>query len=128
RPASAAATTRGRRATKNPCASTLSAYGIERSNTRDSRIGVLPTSGANRIDAAIIAPNTETTIARRPRMERDGSSRTPDSRARKRHHRQATGARMTHDVGVDAIQRPDRGRIENLLRWSVPEHAPALEE
>ena len=41
------ARTRGSRATKKICASTLSSHGIERSNARASEIGVLPTVGAH---------------------------------------------------------------------------------
>ena len=55
-PTSAPASTRGMRATKKICASTLSANGIDRSNTRARLIGVLPTSGASRHVASASAP------------------------------------------------------------------------
>ena len=46
-PTSAPASTRGSRAMKKICASTLSANGIDRSNARARLMCVLPTSGAS---------------------------------------------------------------------------------
>src|ERR1051326_3965136 len=109
--------TRGSRATKNTCASTLSAYGIDRSKTRDSRSGGLPTSGANRTAAAAAAPNTATTSAIRARM----------LGPRKRHHRQMT-ARMADDVCVDAVERPDGLRSEDRFGRTVRDDPPGLEQ
>ena len=69
-PTTAAATTRGSRATKKTCASTLSAKGIEWLNARDRLSGVLPTTGANTHDAAATAPKPATVQARRRRTSR----------------------------------------------------------
>ena len=54
-PTSAAASTRGNRATKKTCASTLVAHGCDQSNARVRLIDVLPSSGASR-HAASAAP------------------------------------------------------------------------
>src|SRR5438874_1506756 len=121
-PAIAAAMTRGRRATKKTCASTLSAYGIDRSNTRDSRIGVLPTSGANRIAAAASAPNSPTATAMRRRIL------GPRSRPSKRHHRQMAGARMADHVGLDSVEGSHGVHVEHLFGGPVREHSTAFQQ
>src|SRR2546428_10597296 len=114
-PTSAAASTRGSRATKNTCASTLSANGIVRLNTRDSEIGVLPTIGATRPHTTVSAPNAATVTT---------SRRRTSVGAGKRHHREVTGARMPHDVCVHAVQRPNAFGVQDALGRAVREHAP----
>ncbi len=73
-PTHAAASTRGIRATKKICASTLSANGIERSNTRAMLIGVLPTSGASRHAAAASVPKPASVSASRALIGRRAAS------------------------------------------------------
>ncbi len=54
-PTSAAASTRGNRATKKICASTFVAHGTDQSNARATLMCVLPMSGATTMAAAAIA-------------------------------------------------------------------------
>ena len=70
------ARTRGSRATKKICASTLSSQGIERSNARASEIGVLPTVGAQIMTAIANTANAATTVTIRRRMLIRGIRRT----------------------------------------------------
>ena len=67
-PTSAAASTRGNRATKKICASTLAAHGIDQSSACARLMRVLPTSGARTIDAAATANAAMLTVAMRLRM------------------------------------------------------------
>ena len=60
-PTMAAASTRGSRATKKICASTLSAQGIDGSNARVRLIDVLPTVGATTTAAAAAAAKSGST-------------------------------------------------------------------
>src|SRR5690349_8219413 len=105
-PTSAAATTRGRRAMKKTWASTLSANGIVRLKTRDRWMVVLPTIGASRHAAAVVAPKMARVTA---------SRRRTSLRAGKWHHREMTGAWMSGDVGVDAVERADVRRVQHAI-------------
>src|SRR5690242_13960874 len=118
-PTSSAASTRGSRAMKKTCASTLSANGIDRSKTRDSAIGVVPTSGAARHAAAATAPKPAivTTIRRRRSLD-----------ARKRHHDEMPRAWMIGDVGIHAVERPDVLARQHGARRAGGDHAAALEQ
>ena len=64
-PTRAAARTRGRRATKKICASTLVAQGSDQSNALDRLIDVLPASGARMHAARAAAADTAATVATR---------------------------------------------------------------
>src|SRR2546423_1074357 len=113
-PTRAAAITRGSRATKNTCASTLSANGIERSNARTRLIRVLPTSGAVRHATIASAPKAATVPAIR---------RFTSFNARHRHYRQVMGARVHRHVSVDAKPRADVGRLQDGLDRALRENA-----
>src|SRR5262247_2727743 len=104
-PTSAAATTRGSRATKNTCASTLSANGIERSNARPSEIDVLPTSGASRQHAAASTPKPAMVTASRGRIA--GAGRAASTCAGNGYHREMAGARVDGHVRDHAVDLPD---------------------
>src|SRR6185295_15809976 len=114
-----AAMTRGRRAMKNTCASTLSAYGIVRLKTRASEILVLPTTGATRQHTSVSAPNAAMVPSSRPRTS---------LRPRKRHHRQMSGARMPNHVGIDAVQRTNAGGVQDAIGRPVREDAAGLQQ
>src|SRR5262245_39773267 len=110
--------TRGSRATKNTWASTLSAYGIVRLNTRASEIDVLPTIGATRQQPIVNAPKVAMVTR---------SRRRTSVRSRKRHHGQMTGARMQGHVGVHAVQRTYVGGVQHANGRSMCEHAARLQ-
>src|SRR5262249_21956641 len=118
-PTSAAARTRGRRATKNTCASTLSPNGIDRSKTRASEIGVAPTSGAATHTATVSALKAAivTTIRRRKSVG-----------AAKRNHRHVSGAGVHRDLGVDAVERPDILARQHVARRSGGHHPSRLQQ
>ena len=89
-PTSAAASTRGTRATKKICASMLSAHGFERLKTSARRIGVLPIVGASSSASAVSRPKParpEKAGCRSPR--RRSTACTSVLRA-KRHHGEVT--------------------------------------
>src|SRR6185436_11901334 len=122
-PTIAAATTRGRRAMKNTCASTLSANGMERSKTRDRLMPVLPTIGAKRQIRTVSAP--------KPARVRANRRRTLIARSLctgKRHHGEMAGARMIGDVRVDAVQAADVVRRQDLARRPLRQHAAGFHE
>ena len=75
------------------CASTLSANGIDRSNTREKLIDVLPTSGASRHVASVRVPYTSSVNASRVRIGRE-------------RRRRAAIADSEVDHGVRLIGRP----------------------
>src|SRR6185437_16720945 len=97
----AAASTRGRRARKKICASTLSANGVVRLKTWSSEILVLPTSGASRMAPAATAPKP---------MIVAHSRRRRSVCAGNRDHRDMTGARVVADLGVDVVGGADARR------------------
>src|SRR5580765_4509826 len=115
----AAAATRGRRATKKTCASTLLEDGSPRSNTFERLIEVLPSKGARRQTASVNAPNPSSVTAIRRRMS---------LRPGKRHHGQVAGARMKRHVGLHVIQLTDVGGGQDLTRVSLREHAAASDQ
>ena len=105
-PTSAAASTRGRRATQKIWASMLSAYGSDRSKTVDRWIGVLPTSGAEQA-----REKRDRAKARERPCQPDANRRRADDRRRprwscstERHDRQMTGARMKLHIRFDVIE------------------------
>src|SRR5262245_10826894 len=118
-PTSTAARTRGSRATKNTWASTLSAKGIVRSNTRDMWIGVLPMSGAVRQTAIVNAAKPPTVASSRRRRSLD---------AAKRHHGQVSGAGMRRDVGDDTVQIANVGRRQHLVGGPLSDDASCLQQ
>src|SRR5438552_6702085 len=123
-PTSAAASTRGSRATKKIWASTLSANGVE-PTTRPRRIDVLPASGANRHAASASTPNAPSVAMRRWRKGNAACRPAALDRSRNRHHAHVAGPRVELDVGVDAIQRAHvRGR-QNVAREAVRQDAAA---
>src|SRR5580765_6547124 len=118
-PTSTDARTRGSRATKNTWASTLSAKGIVRSNTRDKWIVVLPMSGAVRQTAMVSAPKPATVASRRRRRSLG---------AAKRYHGQVSGARMRRDVGDDTVQIANVGRRQHGVGRSLRDDASVLQQ
>ena len=112
-PTSAAASTRGRRAMKKTCASTLVAQGCDQSKARVRLMDVLPNSGARTHDASATtnAPTDTADHAARcgPRIRRPDLD--PDSivtvGSADRHDHQVTGGVVKPHVGVDAVQRRD---------------------
>ncbi len=119
-PTSAAASTRGRRATKKICASTFSAQGTEASNARDRLMAVLPSVGARTIAATAVAPKSGSVVHRR----RD-SARGHDARPSDRHHGEMAGGGMDVHVGLHPIQRTEV-RARQHLRDGPGGHDPAL--
>ena len=90
-PTSAAASTRGSRAMKKICASTLSANGIERSKTRASEMCVAADERRQHQHAASAAARrTPASVERQPAS---GSAGSVVTRAADRDDRQVTGAR-----------------------------------
>src|SRR4029453_10309034 len=144
-PTSAAAITRGRRATKKICASVLLAYGIDRSKTVPRWIRVLPTSGASSSASAASVPNAAMVKARRRRIDVKGSARGElvEPRARpstgsgravlvllrsaNRHHRHMARPRVELHVRLDPVQLPDPLGRQNLGSRSLRDHPPFLE-
>src|SRR5262249_5006215 len=114
-----AASTRGRRATKKTCASTLSANAIVRSNTRTSEMAVVPTSGASVQTMSATAPNPATVRTMRPR-----TSVGPG----KRNHHQAPGACVHLDLHVDAVERSDVLARQHVARRPRGDHPSGLQE
>ena len=64
-PTRAAASTRGRRATKKICASTLSVHGTDGSKARPRLMAVLPSVGATTIAAAAVAAKSGSVVQSR---------------------------------------------------------------
>src|SRR4051812_4594202 len=128
-PTSAAASTRGRRATKKIWASMFSAYGMDRSNTAPSLTGVLPTNGASTQAANASMPNPPTvhTIRRRTGM-RERSAGDRSVRSANRHNREMTGPRMKLDIGLDVVELPDMLHRQRLGRGPLREHPSLLQE
>src|SRR4029077_6035285 len=118
-PTMPAATARGRGATKNTCASTLSASGSPRSNTRDRLIDVLPASGARRHTSSVEGPKTASVTAIRRRMS---------LRSGKRHHGEMASTRMERDVGLHVVQPADVGGGQDVARLPLREHAAAPDQ
>src|SRR5947199_667879 len=114
-PTIAAASTRGRRATKNTWASTLSANGIVRSRTRERRMDVLPTSGARRQTKTVTTPKVAIVA---------NSRRRTSVGARNGDHRQMAGTGMNRDVGVHAVQDTNVAAREHLGGLALRDHAP----
>src|SRR5262245_35854031 len=127
-PTRAAARTLGRRATKNTCASTLSANGIDRSKTRARRIGVLPTRGARTMTTSV--PAAKAAIVSNMRVaSRDRVSVTATSaRATNWHHRQMAGASVHRYVCVDVVERPNALSREYLLDGSLRDDTPVADQ
>src|SRR5215213_2338543 len=118
-PTRAAARTRGSRATKKICASTLSANGIERSKTRLRLIGVLPTSGASSIAASASAPKAaKLTATRRRTSGRPGN----------RHHGQVAGGGVKTHVGGDPERRVDALDGNRVSRRPVRQDAAVAQQ
>src|SRR5262245_41400095 len=118
-PTSAAAITRGSRATKNTCASTFSANGIERSNARVKLIDVLPTSGAVRHTTNASAPKPAIVSAMRRRTSLNTGHRNDGH---------VTGARVHRDIGVDAVQRAHGVGRQHAIDRSLRQHAAVLQK
>src|SRR5574339_667997 len=118
-PTRAAARTRGSRATKKIWASTLSANGIERSKTRPSLIGVLPTSGASSIAASARAPKAAMLApSRRRRSGRPGN----------RHHGQVACGGVKMHVGGNAERRPNAVDCHRVRRRPVREDGTVAQQ
>ena len=117
-PTSAAARTRGRRATKKICASTFSVHGTDGSKARPRSMAVLPSVGARMMATAAVAAKSGSVVQSRRVSEtvmtsaapaRRRAGRWPDGRARRRPRRRArAGARgvSTSAVGPAATIRP----------------------
>src|SRR5947207_3948137 len=114
-PTIAPVSTRGIRAMKKICASTLSANGIDRSNARARLMWVLPTSGASRQAATASAPYAETIEARRV-LSMD---------ALHGHDRQMSGASVELHVRIDVVQLSNRLAGEHVSRCPRREDAAA---
>ena len=140
-PTSAPASTRGSRATKKICASTLSANGIDRSNTRARLMCVLPTSGASRqVDdrqRAEAGERQRQARADRPCGDRrSGATRRPAERRRDGRLiavRTGTTVRwpapfVKAHVGVDVVQLLDRRGRQHLARRPLRQHAPVAQQ
>src|SRR5262252_7925451 len=118
-PTRTAASTRGSRATKKTCASTLSAKAIVRSNARESEIAVVPTSGANVQTTIATAPNPATVTT---------SRRRTSERPAKRNHHQPPGARVDLHVRVHSVERADVVTRQHLARRPRGNHPPCLQQ
>ena len=131
-----AASTRGSRATKKICASTLSANGMVRSNARVRLIRVLPTSGASRQRAERQRRRTPSTVAseRAPHGARrelnapaaDRASPPPPGPCG--HDDQVVGALVELHVGLDVVERRDVVAREHLGRRPAAMTSPVAEE
>src|SRR4051812_7936869 len=120
-PTSAAARTRGRRATKKIWASALSANGIDRSNTRASEIDVVPMSGAATSAASSSPPKPAVATIRRPRT-------CCTSGPRDRRDRQVPRSLVQVDVGLNVVEGANVGGREHVGRWAARQDAAVADE
>src|SRR5438094_9128119 len=104
---------------KNTWASTLSAHGAVRLNARAREIGVLPIVGARMVAAIASAAKAPMVVM---------SCRRRSVRAGKGHHVEMTGARVHHDVRVDAVEGADARGRQHIAGWSHGHHASGLEQ
>ena len=131
-PTNAAASTRGRRATKKICASTLSAKAIDGSKTRVRLMDVLPTTGASRQAPHASTPNPSMARAARAARARRASSRPPRHRPSRaapapmgeRNDDEVTGGLVAAHVGLDVERAPDVVAREHVRGPSGRERPP----
>src|SRR3954468_2055336 len=121
-PTSAAARTRGSRATKKICASRLSAYGRDRSNTALRWIGVPPTSGASSTAPAASAPNARSVQPTRRRIAAGSVT------AAKGHNQQPACARVELHVCFDLVERANVVGREDVRGGSLSHDAAPFEQ
>ncbi len=135
-PTTAPASTRGMRATKKIWASTLSAKGIDRSNTRDRLIERAADERRQETRG-----DGESAVHRQRHREprRIGRGLGADARERRlrnrhgvapdRHDHQVSRRFVKADVGFDVVELPDGERaVEHIARGSLGKHAAGTHE